>query len=286
MILVKKIQSIKSRRIEKKYLLSDSWQNHPLNKKIPPTDFNNIDSEFEALTEKLDFECKEFVIDSKAYHDFKRRFRVSPWYALGYKDKKILEHYISYSLLNLQKGEIYIDVASENSPFPLMFRKKLLVKAYSQDLTYKQGMHGWEIGSSADNMPLADNSVDAISLQCAFEHFQGDIDINFMREIQRVLTKNGRCCIVPLYMSHVFQNIVDPLTDYNCINFDADATVIAEVALGGDFERVYNPESLKRILLTDLKLKYKIYKITGHQQIFGIENKMVQRVRYALLIKK
>ena len=124
----------------------------------------------------------------------------------------MIEHYISDKVLRLETNNIYVDVASENSPFPKMYRKKLGIMAYSQDITYKPGVRGFrDLVQAREKMPLKDESVDKISLHCAFEHFQGDIDRKFIQEVSRVLKKGGNGIIVPLYLGNEHLNIVDPL---------------------------------------------------------------------------
>lgn len=272
----------------KKYRKSREWEKHPHNTPIPQTDYNKIEEDLKSLSKRSHFDFKEFVVKGSEYYKFKDKFPVPPLYSVSYKDKKVLEHFISYKLLDLKKGDFYIDVVSENSPFPKLFRKRLEVRAYSQDLMYKPGINKYDIGSSAEKLPVNDETVDSISLQCAFEHFVGAIDTQFIHEVKRVLKKGGKCCIVPLYIANVGLNIIDPLlVDYKKMEFDEDVTVIGEIDLGGNFERFYSPETLiNRILIPDIGLDYKIFKVTGIKEVFDKVSWHVSRVRYALLIEK
>lgn len=271
------------------YRKSPQWAAHPLNpgnKELLRDQWREIDRQLQEMSSKLDFELQDYPISAEDYFSFKKRCNVSWLYAMGYQDKKVLEHFISFKLLNLQAGDVYIDVASELSPFPEIFRKMFGVDAFSQDLTYKAGVHSRKIGSSADSIPLPNESVDKVSLQCAFEHFEGEIDARFIGELGRLLKPGGRCVIVPLYLSLTHQNIVDPLSNYRRIEFDDGATVIAEINLGGDFERVYSPAALSRILRKNAGLKFNIYRITGVEKLTADTGSAVFRVRYVLLITK
>lgn len=179
-----------------------------------------------------------------------------------------MEHFISYKLLNLVKGDYYIDIASENSPFPNMFRK-IGINAFSQDLKYPTGINKYKIGSSADELPIEDNSVEKISLQCAFEHFCENVDMNFIKELSRVLKPDGTCCIVPLYMASYHLNIVVPLHDYKMIKLDGEAQVFAEPNLGGIFEREYTPEKLRRrVIMKNIGLEYSLVLINISENYF------------------
>ncbi len=44
------------------------------------------------------------------------------------------------------------------------------------------------------------NSVRGVSLQCAYEMFMGEDDINFFKEMSRILKPGGKVVISPLYM--------------------------------------------------------------------------------------
>lgn len=286
MWMMNKVGSIYHRGKTYFYKKSFRWKRHPLNIAAPPTDFKEVDGRLIQLSRKRSFGFYDFEIPKEEYFKFKGQGGISPLYAMGNKDKKILEHFISFKLLGLKEKDFYIDVASENSPFPRFFRKKLGVVGYSQDIRYREGVHGFKIGSSADSMPISDASVDCMSLQCAFEHFAEDIDIRFISEVKRVLRMNGKCCIVPLYLSSHYLNIVDPLLEHENIRTDQDATRIGETNLGGVFERIYSVDALKRILIPGIGLRYSIYRIKNHHEITRDAKSSVFRVQYALLVEK
>ena len=267
---------------------SGKWAIHPLNRRVPATNWRKLDADLAGLSEDLGFEFDSFVIDSDAYGKFKSEFPAGRLYARRYRDKKMLEHFIALQLLRLRPGDIYLDVASENSPYPELFRSKLAVNAYSQDLSYPHGTHGYRIGSSADAIPLPSGTVDGMSLQCAFEHFANDVDSGFIRETARLLKPGGGCIIVPLYMGDTYLNIVNPVLDYSWVRFDAGALPVGETNLGGTFERVYSPSSLERIIIPDIGLRYMLHRVHIPGEVLEAADKpeAVSRIRYVLEIRK
>ena len=286
MFLTAKAKSIVHRLHTGIFKALGRWDRHPLNVAPPDTDWDQIDRQLVALTAELPFVLRNFEVDAAAYAEFKLRFWPGYLYAIGYKDKKIMEHFVSYKLLGITSKDRYIDVASENSPFPALYRKLIGTQTYSQDLSYRPGIAGHRIGSSADAIPIAAESIDKLSLHCAFEHFTHDVDSNFVREAGRILRPGGKCVIVPLYMASTLLNIVDPLLDASGIRFDASALVMGETNLGGLFERHYSPASLKRILAPNIGLQYDLFRVKIPDSIRRAASPSLARVRYALCITK
>ena len=94
--------------------------------------------------------------------------------------EKLLEHYLAEESTDLTAGMTYLDVAAAGSQWvPCM--RDAGVRALSLDLSYPAGVHGWRIGADAQEIPLPNGSVDAMSAQCAFECFQGGADVGFIR---------------------------------------------------------------------------------------------------------
>ncbi len=75
---------------------------------------------------------------------------------------------------------------------------------------YEPGIHGKKIGSDASNIPVPDSFFNAAVATCSIEHFENDSDIEFMKEMGRVLMKNGKIVIVPLYLYMTHSCQTDP----------------------------------------------------------------------------
>ena len=159
--------------------------------------------------------------------------------------KKIREHFMAARLLNLQKEDIYLDVASQSSPAPAVYEWLFGCRVLRQDLQYPPGRHGRVIGGSAGHMPLEDGSVTKMALHCSLEHFEGDEDIAFIREASRVLVPEGRLVIVPLYLSDEYFVYTQPslwahLPQEQWPVFPKDAVVYASKANRNRHERYYD----------------------------------------------
>jgi hypothetical protein len=133
--------------------------------------------------------------------------------------EKIPQYYFTWKQLQhllCREDAVYVDIAStEDCPYLELVR--LLARTrnvYRQDLIFPPGINGDRIGGSAAALPLANGSVDAMTLHCSFEHFEGDADTGFIREVGRVLKPGGRVCIVPLYLGEYAFIMSDPAWGY------------------------------------------------------------------------
>lgn len=125
--------------------------------------------------------------------------------------EKKLEHYCAFKLLGLDKynsDDIYVDVAACDSSFAKDLREKYNLKTYAIDLdkSAKFANLDYYLVQDASKTLFQDNSIKGMSLQCAFEMFRGDDDINLIKEAARILKKGGKMVIAPLYMHQKFTN--------------------------------------------------------------------------------
>lgn len=155
---------------------------------------------------KAGIKINDLTVDVEDYRDWVARAAYPPQcytdesYGRHVFSQKTFEHYIACKLLNLKKGDVYIDIASALSPLPDLLPNMYNCIAYRQDLIYPSGINGNVIGGDAAHMPLPAGFADSMALHCSFEHFENKSDIEFMKEANRVLKPGGKLCIVPLYM--------------------------------------------------------------------------------------
>lgn len=188
--------------------------------------------------------------------------------------EKCLEHYLAHRVLNISYNDLYIDVACANSIFADCLREKG-VKAYKLDSVHPLGINGITIGGDASNIPFGDESVTSMSLQCAFECFEGNSDTDFIIEAKRVLKKGGKLLITPLYMNNQHINIICEQKDKRHIPLDPGALKVwRDDEYDAPFDREYSVASLTERILNKLGngFSYKIIHLTNLLNMMKIFN--------------
>ena len=226
--------------------------------RIESIDISSIISEYQAFKSLSEYDSEYKAYNGALEHCFL---------------EKSLEHFISILLINPRPEMIGIDVGSCQSVLPSLSRRVYGVEYYEQDLEYPAGVHGDRIGSSADAIPLPNESIDFMTLHCTFEHFENNADIGFVNECARLLKKGGRAVILPLYMSEVFCNITGEIDAEarTKIAFDTSADHYCLIPEWQNrFGRHYSPETfMKRIWQSAIAngLQPCLYKIDNWEAI-------------------
>ncbi|MFC2113729.1 methyltransferase domain-containing protein [Bacteroidota bacterium] len=220
---------------------------------------------------------RQFTIDKKGYYDYLKQASYPESYYGGGLDpgqnftEKTLEHYVSLKYLDLTKDAVFIDMAACSSPFYQIVTRTLgIEQVYQQDLIFPKGVHGDQIGGYASAIPFADNSVDAVTLHCSLEHFEGTSDIEFFQEMQRVLKPGGRIIILPFYIAYEYTIHVDPA--FNLIKFHKPKVDSAASLRYCDwfqyFSRHYDVKTLKERILDKVPgLELEVFKVTNFREI-------------------
>lgn len=187
--------------------------------------------------------------------------------------EKTLEHFLSLVLINPKKGMTGMDVGSCKSVFPGIVRRVYGVDYYEQDLEFPSGVHGYRVGSGADSVPLPDASLDFITLHCAFEHFEGNVDTLFVRECSRLLKPGGVCVVLPLYLNESHCNVTGELdaATRDDIGWDAEAAHYCLIPEWKNrFGRHYSPQTFfNRVYVhaSELGLRLRLLQIEGWNEI-------------------
>lgn len=189
--------------------------------------------------------------------------------------EKSLEHFLSLQFHSLNSESKIIDIAAANSPFADIVHRIFGCKVYSNDLVFKKGvtpLNDWhvQIGSDACHLPIENDVFDLMTLHCSFEMFREDQDIKLVREAARVLKKNGKMIILPLYMNEVFHNLRDPLTQEDPLpRVDKGAKLVYRKNYHGvAFARCYSVQALYERIIRNLKgMSLKICEITNGLEI-------------------
>lgn len=254
-------------------------------KVIGPVEFKSgTESRILADLKALGMQVHDFKIDLKRYRAYFEKAGYAGKYPGYYSfniHEKSLEHFITAELLELKKDDIYIDIASETSPVPEIYKSLFHCKTYRQDLSYPEGVNGDRIGGNAAQMPVVSNFATKMALHCSFEHFEGDADEMFIREAFRVLKPGGRCCIVPLYLFESYAVQTDP-GDHGSVAFEPDAIVYCAKGWKNRHGRFYDPRHLKsRIFQDPGRFKYNLFRIVNAKEVHGS-----CYVRFGLLLEK
>jgi SAM-dependent methyltransferase len=239
------------------------------------TDVRDLIGRFRSLSVPI----REVTIDTSEFTHWTREYAEITKYYNKKGDvgiEKTLEHYLTMKFLGISSADICIDVAAASSPFADIISSHLNNKTYRQDLVYSPEIVGNQIGGDAGCMPVPDKFADVLTLHCAYECFQGDSDIRFIREAARVLKSKGRLGIVPLYVDNVYFVKTGPRYDRRKINVEKDARWIwrDDNYDKEPFSRHYSPEAFKeRIIDNIVDLKYEILHVANieelHEQFNG-----------------
>ena len=234
-----------------------------------------VHTEIRRELEKMGVDVVDFQICVNDFKDYLESAKYDTFH--GYYNggkasnfiEKALEHYLAAKLLNLSEDDIYIDIASANSPVPEIYSRLFGCKVYRQDLVYPAGIHGNAIGCDAGNMPVGDNFATKIALHCSFEHFEQDADIRFIQEASRVLKKGGKVCILPLYLFNKYSIQTDPRRwPRDGISFDDDAVLYCAEGWGERHGRFYDVPHLKSRVINNLKgLQLTVYYILNEKEV-------------------
>lgn len=225
------------------------------------------------LGKQVGIEFNEFSIEPSLYQEYCKSAEYSKRYSEYYRGnqpEKTLEHYICYSLLGLNSEDVFVDLASEHSPVPEIFRRLSGAKTYSQDIMYPDGINGDQIGGNACNMPIPDGFITKAALTCSLEHFEEDADTGLFQELARVLKPGGTVCVVPFYVFNQEATQTDPTVSVPAgVPFDQTATIYCAEGWGNRHGRFYSPQSfMQRIIRpTQDKLKFQFFYLSNAQEI-------------------
>jgi SAM-dependent methyltransferase len=237
-----------------------------------------------------------FALNRDAFGKHLDAFRYPRFYAGGpiakggFRESKLLEYFVSLELLPVEPADVVIDVASERSVFPEMVNETTGARVFRQDLMYPPGLAGDKIGGSAAAMPVPAAFAHKLFLHNSFEHFEGNIDTEFVAEAWRVLKPGGAVCIVPLYLSARHQIVTDPLLDIRDVAWDSGAEIVQKMGYRSRFGRFYSADALvKRVLepADECGFRYEIRHLGGADQAAGDPISRAYRgLRFGLTLTK
>lgn len=213
-----------------------------------------------------------------AFDDFKQNYPFPEDYhggkAGGVYDEKRVEHFLAYTLCGLDKStgqDTYVDVAAGSSPWVHMLREHKRT-AYAIDLHINPAFEDLDsyLEMDATATKLASNSINAMSLQCAYEMLAGDSDVRFVEECRRLLRPGGVVVISPLYMHTHHCGYASP--EYWGRGYaDPDGVEYIRRGIRGiQFSRKYSASSLKTRLLDYIEeqgMCYELYRLMDQSKL-------------------
>ncbi|MCP4724269.1 MAG: class I SAM-dependent methyltransferase [bacterium] len=188
------------------------------------------------------------------------------------KFKKLVEFYTSFHLLNPQSEDVFLDAAGGIHSYLNRLECK---KRYMQDMRISDELKNHlgstieYIDSNAAEIPLPDSGVDKISVHHSIEHFQQDSDTQFVKEVQRMLSIGGKCCIGPIFLN---QTYIEMTGTFNfSMKFDDESKRVIDITsifpggeTSGNYARIYDLRSFKRRIIDHIdgdKYRSTIYEI-------------------------
>lgn len=206
-----------------------------------------------------------FEVDEKEFSNYLSQARYSNFVnyfgggsGAGFM-RKAVQHFVAAQLLKLSCPDVYIDVASFDSPVSEIYQRLYECKTYNQDLMFPEGLHGTTIGGDACRMPVADGFASKMALHCSLEHFEKDSDIKFFAEAKRVLKDGGKLCVVPLYLFQSFAVLTNPLYAKRDTPFDPDAVKYCSKDYYNRHGRFYDVAHLTSRIKNNTDLKMTVY---------------------------
>jgi ubiquinone/menaquinone biosynthesis C-methylase UbiE len=171
-----------------------------------------------------------------------------------YIHKKGLEFFFSYKILEININDVVMDAAGGKSRYLNAVQKNTSASnLYLTDHIY-QGVTELDdgvkvVGGDISSIHIEDQSIDKIACHHAFEHFQENKDVDFIREAYRILKLNGMLVIIPLFVADRY------IECWNIENsnkrFDKKSEVVIDKTASipggnndGHFARFYSVESL------------------------------------------
>lgn len=176
--------------------------------------------------------------------------------------KKGLEFFLTAHLLQIKPYDSVLDAAGGLSGYLSALRLNgHLGDLYLTDHIFNgihRGADGVNIvGGDITDIHLPDCSLDKVACHHAFEHFQDNKDIRFIKELNRILKPGGEAVVTPIFLADKYIECWNILRQ---TKFDDLAELVIDKTAsipGGDedghFARIYNLDALEKRVLSPAK---------------------------------
>lgn len=227
-----------------------------------------IDSELKSIKyDEISYEKKQiFNVTKSEVENWLRNGDLSE-YTKVMLHKKGLEFFFSAKILDIKIDDIVMDAAGGRSNYLNAIKKNTGAnELFLMDQIYKgineSGTKIKIVGGDISSILLHDDSIDKIACHHAFEHFQEDKDIEFIKESYRLLKNNGILVIIPIFITDRY---IECWNIESNKKFDANSNIIIDKTASipgadedGHFARFYDMNAIRtRIIEPAEKLGFK-----------------------------
>ena len=172
--------------------------------------------------------------------------------------KKGLEFFFSAHILDIESDDILLDAAGGMSNYLKAVKNNFSINdLYLTDHIF-EGLQQLNdgitiVGGDISSIHLENNSISKIACHHAFEHFQADKDVEFIKEAYRLLKDDGALVIIPLFLTDIYVECWNIETSEH---FDKNSIVIIDKTASipgadddGHFARFYDMDALRNRIM-------------------------------------
>jgi hypothetical protein len=233
----------------------------------------------EADLIRLGVTLADYTVDIQQFTDFYQNAGFPTEYHGGIDSgvwyEKLLEHFIADDLLGLSDltpDQTYIDVAACASPWARLLREKRGIKAFAIDLEVPEAYRSLEYYSQQDATAteFSESSIQAASLQCAYEMFRDEDDVMLIKEAARIMSPGGKVVILPLYMHTHYCAYATPEYWGRGYTDPLAKEYVNLTALGVPSSRKYDPAMLVQRVLQEIRdngMDYRLHVLRNKLEI-------------------
>jgi SAM-dependent methyltransferase len=196
-------------------------------------------------------EIRTLDISSTEYREFVGLDELKRYQGYDFAHSKVLEYLTSYKLLEINSNSTVLDAGGGFGRYVKSLKElKNPHKIYCIDPLDSSGTRDGVtfIKGSVSSINLPSGSLTSISCHHSFEHFRGNVDVEFIKEACRLLKAGGKTCIVPFFLCNRYSEIWNKIPEKK---FDKNAYTIyspLETFPGwGSYERFARVYDLKAV---------------------------------------
>jgi hypothetical protein len=237
---------------------------------VPFTEPASVSAVLEGFA-SLGIPVESWAVDADDYHRYVERAGYQDRHGKYYPDnrlEKTFEHYVVFRFSEFSDKSVFVDLAAESSPLASIVERLTGATTYRQDIMFRAGIRGRDIGGDACAMPVADGFATSAALTCSIEHFERDADSRLFTELARVLRPGGRVVVIPLYLFPEPAAQTDPTYSIAVdVPFDREAVVYSAEGWGNRHGRFYSPATLAERLLKNPAFDFRVLHLTGTEAL-------------------